>query len=332
MSPINGVNINRIGEILNHSINSAVGEVSSVLEKEVQLSTLNVSANLFEGVNLSNFEPAVLAEYNFTKGLDGKGVFVFKEDDVKKIVGVVLQKEFADAIFELDEINVSAINEVLSPLAKACYSSVENMAGINVEVSDPKPIKAVNIKDSLSDNFINGENVVVVKMKLVISDVLDSEMLVLLKEFQAKEMTCDFPVKQVQQKQEEYSAPVNLKSQEPVSETLNSSSYEVKPAELNRFGEQNTVISNEDKSTNLNMIMNVPLEISVEIGNTKKQIRDILDLTSGSIIELNKQAGAPVDVFVNGKLIANGEVVVVDEYYGVKISEILNNGELIKLL
>lgn len=80
------------------------------------------------------------------------------------------------------------------------------------------------------------------------------------------------------------------------------------------------------------MIMTVPLQITVEIGRTKKKIKEILEFNSGTIIELNKQAGTSVDIFVNGQAIAKGDVVVVDDYYGVRITEVSSNSEILKLL
>ena len=75
----------------------------------------------------------------------------------------------------------------------------------------------------------------------------------------------------------------------------------------------------------------VPLTISVEIGKTRKQIKDILEISPGTIIELDKQAGALVDIIVNGKLIAKGEVVVVNDNFGVRVVEILKKDELMKI-
>nr|WP_153726601.1 flagellar motor switch phosphatase FliY [Heliorestis convoluta] len=75
---------------------------------------------------------------------------------------------------------------------------------------------------------------------------------------------------------------------------------------------------------NLNLIMDVPLQVTVELGKAKKTIRDILELGTGSVIELDKIAGEPVDILVNGKLVAKGEVVVIDENFGVRITDIVN--------
>jgi flagellar motor switch protein FliN/FliY len=74
---------------------------------------------------------------------------------------------------------------------------------------------------------------------------------------------------------------------------------------------------------NLDIVMDVPLEVSVELGRKRMSIRQILDLGSGSIVELDKIAGEPVDLLVNGRLVARGEVVVIEDNFGVRITEIV---------
>ena len=75
---------------------------------------------------------------------------------------------------------------------------------------------------------------------------------------------------------------------------------------------------------NIGLILDVPLQVTVELGRTKKTIKDILELTNGSIVELDKLAGEPVDIMVNGKFLAKGEVVVIDENFGVRITDIVS--------
>lgn len=74
---------------------------------------------------------------------------------------------------------------------------------------------------------------------------------------------------------------------------------------------------------NIDLIMDVPLEVTVELGRTHKSISDILEFSPGTIIELNKIAGEPIDVLVNGKFVAKGEVVVIEESFGIRITEIM---------
>jgi len=75
---------------------------------------------------------------------------------------------------------------------------------------------------------------------------------------------------------------------------------------------------------NINLLMDVNMELTVELGRTKKSIKEILGMGEGTVIELDKLAGEPVDILVNGKLIARGEVVVIDENFGVRVTEIIN--------
>lgn len=83
---------------------------------------------------------------------------------------------------------------------------------------------------------------------------------------------------------------------------------------------------------NLNMLLDIPLQVTVELGRTKKLIKDILDLSAGSIIQLDKLAGEPVDILVNNKLIAKGEVVVIDENFGVRVTDIISQWDRVQKL
>ncbi|UHA73928.1 flagellar motor switch phosphatase FliY [Paenibacillus sp. 481] len=84
--------------------------------------------------------------------------------------------------------------------------------------------------------------------------------------------------------------------------------------------------------SNLNLLLDIPLKVTVELGRTHKQIKEILELSQGSIIELDKLAGEPVDILVNNKLIAKGEVVVIDENFGVRVTDIINQWDRIQKL
>ena len=83
---------------------------------------------------------------------------------------------------------------------------------------------------------------------------------------------------------------------------------------------------------NADLLMNVPLDVTIEIGQAKRRIKEIMGFAQGTVIELEKQAGAPVDIVVNGQLIAHGDVVVIDDNFGVRITEILGTRELLNSL
>jgi flagellar motor switch protein FliN/FliY len=103
----------------------------------------------------------------------------------------------------------------------------------------------------------------------------------------------------------------------------------VQPVQFANFGGGAFV---QPDSTNLNLLLDIPLKVTVELGRTQKQIKDILELSQGSIIELDKLAGEPVDILVNNKLIAKGEVVVIDENFGVRVTDIVSQWDRIQKL
>jgi len=98
----------------------------------------------------------------------------------------------------------------------------------------------------------------------------------------------------------------------------------IQTAQLHQF-ENFDVNLSEDQRDNLQLLMGVPLQISVEIGTARRRVKEILGFTPGTIIELERQAGAPVDVVVNGNLIARGDVVVIDDNFAVRITEIIKS-------
>ena len=98
----------------------------------------------------------------------------------------------------------------------------------------------------------------------------------------------------------------------------NTVSYQ--PAQFENFSNNVGVAPSNE---NISLIMDVPLEVTVELGRTSKSISEILDFTPGTIIELDKIAGEPIDVLVNGKFVAKGEVVVIEESFGIRVTEII---------
>ncbi|MCX4256885.1 MAG: flagellar motor switch phosphatase FliY [Oscillospiraceae bacterium] len=99
----------------------------------------------------------------------------------------------------------------------------------------------------------------------------------------------------------------------------------VQPVQLQNFAAYQNANLNQDQNDNLKLLMNVPLNVTVEIGSAVKKVKEILDFSQGTIIELERQAGAPVDIIVNGNLIAKGDVVVIDDNFAVRITEIIKS-------
>lgn len=104
------------------------------------------------------------------------------------------------------------------------------------------------------------------------------------------------------------------------------------PADTQGFGDEKDFGSTPGGAANINFLLDVPLDVAVELGRTKIAVKDMLQLGPGSVIELDKLIGEPVDLLVNEKLIAKGEVVVFDENFGVRITDIMNAEDRLKSL
>lgn len=102
--------------------------------------------------------------------------------------------------------------------------------------------------------------------------------------------------------------------------------------QINAQVQEEATAKSSSKDRNLNLIMDIPLKVTVELGRTKMPVSELLNLTQGSVIELSKLAGEPMEVLVNDKLIARGEAVVVNEKFGVRLTDIISPSERIEQL
>lgn len=112
-----------------------------------------------------------------------------------------------------------------------------------------------------------------------------------------------------------------------------SDESDVRSAPMEEFGENSGIQELGDgPAPDLDVILDIPVTISMEVGNTQVPIRNLLQLNQGSVIELDRLAGEPLDVLVNGTLIAHGEVVMVNEKFGIRLTDVISPGERIKRL
>ncbi|GAB4364583.1 MAG: hypothetical protein Kow0042_03280 [Calditrichia bacterium] len=120
-----------------------------------------------------------------------------------------------------------------------------------------------------------------------------------------------------------------LAGEEKLDQNLGEDSSDISQAQFESFDKSEQKSPNRDR---IELIMDIVLPVSIELGRTKMFVKDILELSRGSIIELDKMAGEPVDLFVNNKKMAEGEVVVVDKHFGIRITNLIDPKDRIKNL
>ncbi|MFC4023141.1 flagellar motor switch phosphatase FliY [Oceanobacillus longus] len=351
---LSDIEIDTLGEIGNISFGSSATTLSTLLNQKVEITTPVV--NIIERDKLNNeftFEP-VSVQVNYIEGFIGKNVFVIKATDAAIIADIMLGGDGKNPDTEMNDIHISAVQESMNQMMGAAATSMSTVFNKRVDISPPS---ILNSDGSIGTAVIFDEDVYVkVFFKLTVGDLIDSNMMQLIPLQFAKQLVdqllnaddkeaaaaleLEDPVvsqKQSNRMQEPTShreqlyteANKEIPKQQHIGNENIAKSAPVQQAYFSNF-EKVELNSNEHR--NLDMLLDIPLKVTVELGRTKKSIKDILDLSSGSIIELDKLAGEPVDILVNEKLVAEGEVVVIEENFGVRVTDIISLSDRIMKL
>ena len=438
-----------LGEMMNISLGSSATAVSNMLEHRVDITTPKVSVVEVADFEISNLEPAMGVEIKYVEGLDGSNIMLLRKSDVKVIVDILMGSETPEEEFELNELTISAVCEVMNQMMGAAATALSDFLGFPVNISTPTPFELDDIEKFKREHLPQTDSTIVtVGFALKIENALESEFMNVMTVSLAKELlkglgleiadVDDAPVATAQPapapdpvpapapaadsgnggklSQEEIerllaanSAPAQpapapspaassggMMSQEEIERMLVANAAPAQPAPVqqpvaapvqqpvaipvqpmqqpmqpqpgmppygyppvegapygypppmyypgypypmqppvapdpklinatpvNMQEMQGLASLGKEQSENLELIMEVPLQISVEIGRTRRKVQDILEFAKGSLVVLDKLAGDQVDLFVNGKCIARGDVVVVDDNFGVRITEIV---------
>jgi flagellar motor switch protein FliN/FliY len=463
--------IDAIGEILNISLGASATAVSTMLSKRVDITTPRVQVLTAEEFKFTNLEPAIGVQITYVAGLEGTNVMLLKRKDVKSIVEILMMTEIPDEEFELNELNLSAICEVMNMMMGASATALSEFLGEVVDISTPEAFSIDDIQGFKDDCFGGEQEKVVISFDLKIEDYVESEFMNMMPVKLAKKLVSAFGVPMDEMGDEPEPTPAattensggNM-SQEEIEKLLGNTASEPTPAasadsgggnmsqeeiekllgntvseptpaptpaasadsgggnmsqeeiekllgntvseptpapqpqpisqpqpipqpmptmqpqmqqaamapdmmqqmlyqqqqmmqqmmqqmigtpqpQMQQSNEPKVInvqplpVDNlkaskenigEEQKENLNMILGVPLEVSVEIGRTKKLVKEILELSQGSLVVLDKLAGDQVDLYVNGQCIAKGDVVVVNDNFGIRITEIIKKQDLIK--
>ena len=432
----NSMELDAIGELMNISLGSSATAVSNMLDHRVDITTPTVEVVTVENFSLGDLEPAIGIEIKYVSGLEGSNIMLLKRGDVKVIVDILMGCETPDEEFELNELTVSAVCEVMNQMMGAASTALSDFLGYSVNISTPQSFALDDLETFKKEHFPPSDgNLVVVRFMLGIENVLKSEFVNVMSVELARDLLAGFemnfgspteeapapapepapaptpqsapaasgggatlsqeeierlmgggaasapapaptpqpaptasgggatlsqeeierlmgggaaaqqPVQQPVMQQPVMQQPVMQQPvmQQPVMQQpmmqqpmMQQPMMQQEPRLITARQAQLPALDVEDRlgkeqADNLEMIMSVPLEISVEIGRTRRKVEDILSFTKGSLVVLDKLAGDQVDLFVNGLCVAKGDVVVIDDNFGVRITEVLKHGELLQM-
>ena len=478
VTTFNEMEIDAIGEIMNISLGASATAISTMLGTAVHITTPIV--NVVDGRNFEfrKLEPAVGVEISYVEGLEGSNVMIFSRDDVRIIVGMMMGMEIPEEQFEMDEINRSAVCEVMNQMMGSSATALSEFLGYTVNISTPTSFEINTETEFKEKYFPNDEQRIAVRFSLEVEGKIKNEFLNIMAGNLAKKLLLPFAASFGGMMEEPEPEPVEpepeipsggMMSQDAIEALMSSmgqSSAAPAPAPtpepsggilsqdaiealMSSMGQGNDApaptpepaapasggmmsqdaiealmasmsqdepqmqpqpqmqqpqmqpqmmpqmqmqpqmmpqmqmmpqqgpdpimlqilnqmqqsqmqmmelmndMRKSDKKkaaeptqssiihpiknshldagsdggaeewVNQEMLMKVPLEVSVEIGRTKKLVKDILEYTQGSLVVLDKMAGEQADLYVNGRCIARGDIVVVEDNFGIRITEIV---------
>jgi flagellar motor switch protein FliN/FliY len=358
-----------LGEIGNITFGSAATALSTLLGKKVEITTPKVSTISREHLGTEFPKPHVAVHVVYVDGFEGINSLVIKTRDAQVIADLMLGGEGKPGDEELNDIHISAVQEAMNQMMGSSATSMSTIFNRFVNISPPG-IDILDVASGEGVNNLPADQILIkISFRLTIGDLIDSTIMQLLPIQFAKDMVNMLinGTEQVEQIIEETAAAIQAPEHSAAAPTLqqpaapnqygvpgqglptSTPGYEPNQQygmpqhygnQLNRnVNIQPVQFSNLKSGTfgavdqnNLNLLMDIPLKVTVELGRTQKQIKDILEMSQGSIIELDKLAGEPVDILVNNKLIAKGEVVVIDENFGVRVTDILSQWDRLQKL
>ena len=339
-----------LGEIGNISMGSASTALYQIINQKVNITTPVVSITTLKEIKETFETPTVVLDVEYTSGIIGRNILIIKTEDAAVIANLMMGGDGIVENHELSEIEISAVQEAMNQMIGSAATSMATMFSREVNISPPISKIWSNSEDALSSEIPEDQAIVRVNFRMTIGNLVDSNIMQILPVETAKKIVSIMIGKEDEDSNasEQNDNPVN---NEILVESYNDSYEDV--YEVNQPVSEKTIIETpqpqvevhkasfeplvESKKSgvsnkNIDLILDVPLDISVVLGRTKKSIKDILNFSTGSLIELDKLAEEPVEVLVNGKTIALGEVVVVDENFGVRITSIVSNTERINSL
>jgi len=427
--------LDTIGEIMNISIGASATALSTMLEKQVVITSPEIEQEQFKEIDCSDLEPALIVKIRYVEGIEGVNVTMFKRRDMQIILDLLMGNEepVAPEDFVFDDMSMSAASEVMNQMMGSSATALSEILTKPINISAPET-QLVATKDETQEAFseIRGdEQVVSINFKMTIKGILNTTFRCFLPTALAKEVVnsvspedeskdvsepvplepqkspspgagapniqnsvqppqpqsapdAGMPMQQpaaAQQQANPYmqgqppmmqqpaayqqtpqpgyyppqpqmpngavqyaapaqyaAAPTQYMPQGPAAHDRQAQQtmYAEAPVNVKRAGfpdfSQKHMMDQVPYNSNMKLLMGVQLEVSVIIGRTKRRIKDIMDFGQGTVVLLDTQTGAPAEIFVNGQLLAYGDIVVVGDNFGVRITEIVGTKELIDSL
>ncbi len=359
---LNDAEKDAVGEISNISMGTAATTLFSLVNQRVNITTPVVTYATWDDLIQNYDRPCVFIQIYYKEGLDGTNILVLKERDVKIITDLMMGGDGTNIDGELSELHLSAISEAMNQMMGSAATSISSMLEKKVDISPPSA-DLVDLNDVINGEDIAGflkNKFVKVAFHMEIGDLVDSELMQLYPFDFARDLYRQFmKYTGIDEAETQSTSPAAGETPAPQPAAPQTGmpqmgmpqmgmpqtgmpqmgmpqmgmmqgqpmmyqppEVNIAPAQFQPFVMAGSPLL---QTEHIDLLLDVPLEVTVELGRTSKSIKEILDFAPGTIIELNRLAGEPIDVLVNGKYVAKGEVVVIEEAFGIRVTEIIKD-------
>ena len=342
--------IDALGEIGNISMGTAATTLSTLLNKKVNINTPTVTITTAEELANDYKTPFVVIDVSYKAGLEGSNLLILDTNDVKAITDLMMGKEEVDTLRELTELDLSAVGEAMNQMMGSSSTSLSEMFMKTIDIEPPKSQEITfNEGKNEIDLLSNNAPIIKISFKMEIGEFIDSNIMQLIPLQFGKDMVDILLNPSPTVDEVEQTQPIPASNQ---ARTVESVQIPEPPQNVQQVHAQ-TVARNENMNYNstssverepvvvekpdfqsfdmgastvyneqIDLVGDIPVEITVELGRTSRKISEILEFGLGTVVELEKLVGESLDIYANGKHIAKGEVVVIDDNFGVRVTEI----------
>jgi len=344
-----------LGEVANISMGSAATALYGLLNQKVEITTPRVEFSTVEDLVDSYNRPCIVVDVQYVEGLKGSNQLILEVSDAAIITDLMMGGDGTAPPEELSELHISAVGEAMNQMMGSASTSMSDFfEGDKINISPPKAELLELSSDIFNLEGVGDKDVVVkVVFDMHIGDLIDSQIIQVMTIDFAQKLAnalmgsmdtsgADEPANQGQssnssqtqqqpqqgQQQQTQQQGQPMYQQPMYQQPMPQQNVEVQSVEFNELG----MPQGQGLNNDIRLIHDVPLELTVRLGKTRMSIKDILELGPGSVIELDRLAGEAVDLLVNGKLIAKGEVVVIDENFGFRVTDIVSSEERLRKL
>jgi flagellar motor switch protein FliN/FliY len=315
-----------INEVINMGMEAGCATLSSILSKEIEIFADRAEISEINDIDDNGMKPALIAGIENTGAIEGKCMLVIRNMDIQTILNIFMNGDmFANEDFDLDELSLGTIRELINQCIASFSSVLTEFLGNSVKMRLLE-IRMFENNRIFSDEFMcmDDTEILNVNFELNIDNLIKSNFICIISDKLTDSLNSKISMSNKTDKGSMRSMYSNSASRNTASgDNRYNNSVSIQKGKFPDFSAQISPVASTLLNGNMDILMDVPLNVTIEIGKTKKKMKEILEFAQGTIIALEKQAGAPVDVVVNGQLIARGDVVVIDDNFGVRITEVI---------